>query len=157
MRINILLIPLIILILLDSFTTKEGNKEYIKLLYVGDQSKPYPPIVLYFPGSFDIKTVGIFPETSNLEISKDRFDEIKKLIVNRSPILNDSALLDSNSYEFLIFNNGEATILLTPYLTRIRQIFNIIISHLKNTEKEIIIKQELDDIIIRLIFDNKLK
>lgn len=123
-------------------------------MYSGDQSKPYPRILLYIPGSLEPLTDSIY--THKLEITKNAFENIRQSIEERKFMDSDSVLLSSFVYQFMISNNGETTIFLTPYLHRIRQIFYTISDQLKSTNDEMRMKRQLESIMKRLVYDNKL-
>lgn len=153
MRKKTILFFLFIVFFISAFEQKP-NENYIKLQYNGDRSKPYSKILLYMKGSNEPKTDTLF--TYKLEISKESFEIIENSINERKNIIKDSSLIKPYSYEFIVSHNGETMILLTPYLTTIRNLFNVIKNQIKNSNKQLRVKELLDDIISRLKYDNNL-
>jgi hypothetical protein len=154
MKRQIILIFILIVTTLSAFNKRGIENGYIKFYYSGDQSKPYPRILLYLAGSLESLNDSI--STHKLEISKESFEAIRKAIEERNNTFTDSSLLNSNCYQYIISNNGETTIFLTPYLPRVRQLFSIITNQLKNTNEERAVKEQMANVINRLIYDNKI-
>jgi hypothetical protein len=155
MKNKMLSVFLPLLIITSSFNEKKIEPGYIKFQYNGDQSKPYPRILFYLPGSTEPLVDSI--STDKLEISKAGFEAIRQAIEVRKGIPRDSALKDDYSYQFLVSNSGETTIFLTPYLPRIRDIFYVVSNQLKTSENEMRMKKELQSLLNRIMYDNRLK
>jgi hypothetical protein len=146
-----------ILLLFAIFLFSFGNHppgKYIRLIYNGEQLKQYPRILLYVEGSIDPSEDSI--STHFVKLSKESFAKITKEIALMRDIKPDSMFLKGNNYSFRIFDNEETTIFLTPYLARVRQIFDMIMAELKTSDEETRVKHELQNVLIRLVYDNNL-
>lgn len=156
MKIKLLSALFVIALCMNSYGQSPHDKKFVKMVYNGDQNKPYPRIVFYTPGSYVITYSGFSPDEWGVMITVEQFEKMKMSVEQKNKIKADSSLLENNSYEFIVYENGEVTHFYTPYLPRIRQIFTDINNQLTNSEKDKQTKQELRQIISMLICDNKL-
>jgi hypothetical protein len=130
------------------------NEGYVYLQYNGETSKPYPRILFYLPNSNTASYDTI--ATHRIEITEAVFKACKVAVEIKENLIKDSTLLYGNNYEFLVSDNEETTIFLTPYLSRIRHIINAMSRELGKSEAENRIKAELENVLIRIKYDNKL-
>ena|SRR5260221_11095276 len=119
------------LITLCLLPTRTSHWGIIRLMYTGDYSKPYPVVILHLPGIID--TAKIDAWKLEYEINETGFEEIRKSVEQRSIIPMDGMLLAS--YRIEVCTNGETWILLTQYLSRIRQIFDTVLNQLDESKK----------------------
>jgi hypothetical protein len=123
---------------------------YIKLQYNGDGAKPFPLIYFYLPGSGNIGAQNFY--TSKFEITENAYNEIRKFVVNEGPILKDTAF--KSSYQFTFVGDGETTIFLTTYLSRLTEIFQFIIEQFRlDSKTQGIVRRKIDSALSRLKYE----
>lgn len=130
------------------------QKDFIEMKYTGESSKPYPVIMFGLPGSLDTENVKFY--VHKFEISKKGLDEIRHVTENRQDILRDTVL--ESTFQVSFVGDGESTIFVTTYLSRVREIFQISLLQFQNDpSSQTRLKKQLDNIISRMEIDNQFK
>jgi len=134
------------------FNEDNSNKEYISLVYTGDQLKPYPVLVFYLPGYKGKEVEDFF--VHKFEINEKQFEDIRKVTEEREDLLRDTTL--ASSYKLTFIYNGETTIFSTIFLDRLKKIFQTILDEFNDDfEKQGLIGHQFNSILIRLKYDNQ--
>lgn len=136
--------------------SQNSNTKCIRIFYSGDQDKPYPHILLYVDGSYDLSRNTIIAYKA--AISQENYDLIRKAMSDEdNSIGRDSMLKAGATLQFVIERNGETTVFLTPFLSRIRKTFSIISNQISSSKEEMKVKAVLQDFLRRLIYQSKLE
>lgn len=126
---------------------------HIVMQYSGEGSKPNPIIFLYLKNARDLLPDNFI--TDKYEISKLEFDTIKYNILN-SKISSIDTILKS-SYEVVFTEGGETTVFSTAYLSRYRQIIELVLHLLEKSPKiHERVKKRSETFISRLGYENQL-
>jgi len=146
-------ILLLVLFSLSGFVlisnTEKPNGTSIELVYTGDQSKPFPVVVFYLPGT--INTTYDSTLVHKVEITDQAFRNIKKNIMGTKKFPEDSIL--ASPYEFRIVINGEVNVVSILNLKKINKIFQTIINEFKSFGKRKKVTELLNSIKSRLRYE----
>lgn len=129
------------------------NDAHIVMQYSGEGSKPNPIIFLYLKNARDLLPDNFI--TDKYEISKFEFDSIKYKLLNSKVSSVDTIL--KSSYEVVFSDGGENTVFSTAYLSRYRQIIELVLHLLEKSPKiHERIKKRSETFISRLGYENQL-